>query len=92
MDDETPNYGAIIVEKTHPDLELILARFDELAAFLKKQGATNNLEAKMEEKIPIRVQHRPRRAAERTGLVHRGHTANALQNPQRNHFRPKLPP
>ena len=36
MDDKTPNYGAIIVEKTHPDLELILARFDELAAFLKK--------------------------------------------------------
>ena len=36
MDDEIPNYGAIIVEKTHPDLELILARFDELAAFLKK--------------------------------------------------------
>ena len=36
MDDNTPNYGAIIVEKTHPDLELILARFDELAAFLKK--------------------------------------------------------
>lgn len=36
MDDTTPNYGAIIVEKTHPDLELILARFDELAAFLKK--------------------------------------------------------
>ena len=36
MDDETPNYGAIIVEKTHPDLKLILARFDELAAFLKK--------------------------------------------------------
>ena len=34
--DKTPNYGAIIVEKTHPDLELILARFDELAAFLKK--------------------------------------------------------
>ncbi len=30
----TPNNGAIIVEKTHPDLELILARFDELAAFL----------------------------------------------------------
>ena len=27
---------AIIVEKTHPDLKLILARFDELAAFLKK--------------------------------------------------------
>ena len=27
---------AIIVEKTHPDLDLILARFDELAAFLKK--------------------------------------------------------
>ena len=23
-------------EKTHPDLKLILARFDELAAFLKK--------------------------------------------------------
>ena len=36
MDDKTPNYGAIIVEKTHPDLELILTRFDELAAFLKK--------------------------------------------------------
>ena len=36
MDDETPNYGAIIVEKTHPDLDLILARFNELAAFLKK--------------------------------------------------------
>ena len=36
MDDKTPNYGAIIVEKTHPDLELILARFEELAAFLKK--------------------------------------------------------
>ena len=36
MDGKTPNYGAIIVEKTHPDLELILARFDELAAFLKK--------------------------------------------------------
>ena len=36
MDDETPNYGAIIVEKIHPDLDLILARFDELAAFLKK--------------------------------------------------------
>ncbi|SDG86191.1 hypothetical protein SAMN04487901_11138 [Prevotella communis] len=36
MDDNTPNYGAIIVEKTHPDLELILARFDDLAAFLKK--------------------------------------------------------
>ena len=36
MDDKTPNYGAIIVEKTHPDLELILARFDELATFLKK--------------------------------------------------------
>ena len=36
MDDKTPNYGAIIVEKKHPDLELILARFDELAAFLKK--------------------------------------------------------
>jgi len=35
-DNHTPNYGAIIVEKTHPDLELILARFDELAAFLKK--------------------------------------------------------
>ena len=33
---KSPNYGAIIVEKTHPDLELILARFDELAAFLKK--------------------------------------------------------
>ena len=27
---------AIIVEKTHPDLDLILARFDELATFLKK--------------------------------------------------------
>lgn len=27
---------SIIVEKTRPDLELILARFDELAAFLKK--------------------------------------------------------
>ena len=36
MDDKTPNYGTIIVEKTHPDLELILARFEELAAFLKK--------------------------------------------------------
>ena len=36
MDDDTPNYGAIIVEKSHPDLELILDRFDELAAFLKK--------------------------------------------------------
>lgn len=36
IDDKTPNYGAIIVEKTHPDLELILARFDELAAFLRK--------------------------------------------------------
>jgi len=36
MDDKTPNYGSIIVEKTHPDLELILARFDELVAFLKK--------------------------------------------------------
>ena len=36
MDDNVPNYGAIIVEKSHPDLELILARFDELAAFLKK--------------------------------------------------------
>ena len=36
MDDETLNYGAIIVEKTHPELDLILARFDELAAFLKK--------------------------------------------------------
>ena len=36
MDDDTPTYGAIIVEKIHPDLDLILARFDELAAFLKK--------------------------------------------------------
>lgn len=36
MDEKTPNYGAIIVEKTHPDLDLILARFEELAAFLKK--------------------------------------------------------
>ena len=36
MDDNTPNYGAIIVEKTNPDLELVLARFDEFAAFLKK--------------------------------------------------------
>lgn len=36
MDDDTPNYGAIIVEKTHPDLQLILARFDELTAFLRK--------------------------------------------------------
>lgn len=36
MDDDTPNYGAIIVEKTHPDLDLILTRFDELSAFLRK--------------------------------------------------------
>ena len=36
MDDKTPNFGAIIVEKSNPDIELILARFDELAAFLKK--------------------------------------------------------
>lgn len=39
MDDKTPNYGAIIVEADNPDLELILARFDELAAFLKKPTA-----------------------------------------------------
>ena len=36
IDDDTLNYGAIIVEKTHPELQLVLARFDELAAFLKK--------------------------------------------------------
>lgn len=41
MDDKTPNYGAIIVEKKHPDLELILDRFEELAAFLRKPATSN---------------------------------------------------
>lgn len=41
MDDNTPNYGAIIVEKKHPDLELILDRFEELAAFLRKPATSS---------------------------------------------------
>lgn len=41
MDDNTPNYGAIIVEKRHPDLELILDRFEELAAFLRKPATSS---------------------------------------------------
>ncbi len=36
MDDDTPNFGAIIVEKTNPDIELIVARFNELSTFLTK--------------------------------------------------------
>ena len=36
MDGNTPNYGAIIVENDHPDYDLIMRRFDETEAFLKK--------------------------------------------------------
>ncbi len=36
MDDDTPNYGAIIIRKSHPDLELVMMRFDELVKVLKK--------------------------------------------------------
>ena len=36
MDGKIPNYGAIIVENNHPEYDLIMQRFDETEAFLKK--------------------------------------------------------
>lgn len=36
MDDNVPNYGAIIVEKDHPEFDLIMQKFDEIAAFFMK--------------------------------------------------------
>ena len=36
MDDKVPNYGAIIVEKNHPEFDIIMQKFDEIAAFFMK--------------------------------------------------------
>jgi len=36
MDDTVPNYGAIIVEKNHPEFDIIMEKFDEIAAFFMK--------------------------------------------------------
>ena len=36
MDDNVPNYGAIIVEKNHSEFDLIMQKFDEIAAFFMK--------------------------------------------------------
>ncbi|MBQ9665347.1 MAG: hypothetical protein IJV33_02605 [Bacteroidaceae bacterium] len=36
MDEDVPNYGAIIVQRENPDLDLILKRFDEIVQILQK--------------------------------------------------------